>query len=208
MTSTLETDIAWLAGIVDGEGCFTLKRPIVRLSGARKGSNTSYQCWLVLCNTSKAMMDRVVRIYADLGVEHPKMRKVWKGSKATRWQYWIHVQKKHELLKITEILRPYLVAKRLEAEVVAWFLRRACQEKAYHPTHLDIAMLETLSPLKKAGGEAPVEVADLLREVIPSQAELGIYYSQKSKKGSEGVETRAVSSTDNPPHECPTPQMH
>lgn len=208
MTSTLETDIAWLAGIIDGEGCFTLKKPIVRLSGARKGDFTSYQCWLVLCNTSKAMMDRAVEIYAKLGVEHPKMRKVWKGSRATRWQYWLHVQKKHELLKITEILRPYLVAKRMEAEVVAWFLRRACQEKSYRPAHLDRAMLETLPLLKKTGGEAPAEVADLLRAVIPSQAELGIYFPLGYKKGSEGVETRAVSSTDNPPHECLISHVH
>jgi hypothetical protein len=205
MSLVAETDLAWLAGIVDGEGCFSLKRPIIRQT-YQPGKRTSYQLWLVICNTSKSMIDRISKILDAAGVEYPKVRKVWKGKRATRWQYWIHVQKKHALLKITEALLPHLTAKRTEAEVVAWFLRRACRERCYRPTQLDVAVLGTMSQLKKNGGEAPADVIDILREVIPNQADSGT----PSPGGweSEGVETRAVSSTDNPPHECPTPQFH
>lgn len=199
-----ETDLAWLAGIVDGEGCFSVKRPIVRKT-YMKGKRTSYQLWLVICNTSKPMMDRIAQILTDNGVGHKALRKVWKGTRATRWQWWLEVQRKHELLKITELLLPHLTAKRDEAHVVAWFLRKACQVKAYKPSTFDRAALEVMHEIKMNGGEAPVEVREFLREVIPSQAALG---DRVSDQGAEGVEARAVSSTDNPPQECPAASLN
>jgi hypothetical protein len=204
MTSSA-TDLAWLAGIVDGEGCFSVKRPIVRQNGKRQGSRTSYQIWLVICNTSKPMMDRISQILADHGVAHKKMRKVWKGVKATRWQWWLEIQRKHELLKVTELLLPHLTAKKDEAHVVVWFLSKACQVKQYHRTPFDQLVLETMSTIKKNGGEAPAEVREFLREVIPSQAVPG---DRASVQGTEGVEARAVSSTDNPPQECPAASLN
>lgn len=205
MTSKSATDLAWLAGIVDGEGCFSVKRPIVRQSGKRQGSRTAYQIWLVLCNTSKPMMDRVSQILTDHGVGHKAMRKVWKGKRATRWQWWLEVQRKHELLKITELLLPHLTAKRDEASITVWFLSKACQVEHYYRTPFDQAVLESMSAIKKNGGEAPAEVREFLREVIPSQAVPG---DRAIDQGTEGVEARAVSSTDNPPQECPAASLN
>ncbi len=41
---TKETDIAWLAGIVDGEGCFSIKNPVRRSKprGRNDGHRKSY----------------------------------------------------------------------------------------------------------------------------------------------------------------------
>jgi len=192
--STSETDIAWLAGIVDGEGCFSVKRG----RGARA---SAHQLWLVICNTSETMIKRVERILVANGVEFPPVRKVWKGERATRWQWWIHVQKKHALLKVTGLLLPHLTAKRDEALVFAWFLRRACAVKKYKSTLFDKAALDALSAVKRNGGEAPAEVRELLREVIPSQAVQGDRLVDD--QGTEGVEARAKTSTSNSLHECP-----
>ena len=194
-----EKDIAWLAGIVDGEGCFAVKRPIVRQT-YQKGKLTSFQVWLVVCNTSEPMMRRMVAILDALGVEYPAMRRVWKGKRATRWQFWVHVQKKHALLRITDALLPHLTAKKDEAEVVAWFLRRACAVKAYRPTPLDRLALESLSQIKRNGGEAPAEMRELLREVIPSQAAAGRAIEHGA---AEGVEARIVSPDNKRSQECP-----
>jgi hypothetical protein len=198
-----DTDIAWLAGIIDGEGCFSIKRPIVRKSGERVGYKTCYQVWLVVCNTSEPMIERVRSILEAAGIKHQPIRKVWKGDKATRWQWWIHIAKKRELLRATELLLPHLTAKKVEAEVVAWFLRRACKKSVYRTTHLDRAVLDALSLVKRNGGEAPAEVAELLRAVIPSQAVSGD--RMPSDQETEGVETRSVSPNNNPTHECPAP---
>jgi len=190
-----ETDIAWLAGIVDGEGCFSVKRPVQRGNGRRK-----HQVWLVICNTSRSMMDRAQKIMTGLGAKTPPMRRVWKGAKATRWQYWLNLCGKDDLLHVTKCLLPHLTAKRVEATVVVWHLERACAVRAYKNTPIDIAMLESLSLVKRNGGEAPAEVANLFREVIPSEATEGT--------GSvERVETRGPSPNSNDPQERPAPAV-
>jgi hypothetical protein len=201
-----DTDIAWLAGIIDGEGCFSVKRPIRRKSGVRKGYKTSYQVWLVLCNTSLPMMERTTRILREVGISHQPIRKVWKGKKATRWQYWLHIAKKKEVLRATEFLLPHLTAKADEAKVVVWYLRRACQVSVYRTTPLDRAMLDSLSVIKRNGGEAPAEIRQMIREVIPSQAVSGADVAVGVE--TEGVETRSVSPNDNLTHECPAAQFH
>lgn len=200
------SDIAWLAGIVDGEGCFTVKRPIKRKSGKRQGNVTSYQLWMVICNTSRAMIDRVARVLAKAGVQHQPVRRVWKGKKATRWQFWIHVARKHDLLRLTEILLPHLTAKRDEAEIVIWYLKRACLDQQHRTTPVEMAVLDSMSKIKRNGGEAPAEIAAMLREVIPSQAVPG--HRLADGVGAEGVETRSVSPNDNPTQECPATTVH
>jgi hypothetical protein len=196
---TNQTDIAWLAGIADGEGCFSVKRP--------SRSVHSFVLWFVLCNTSLPMMERVARILKDAGVAHAPMRKVWKGDRATRWQYWINVSRKHELLKLTELLLPHLTAKKCEGEIVAWFLRKACAPNAkyknYHQTDLDRAVMSTMSAIKRNGGEAPPEAEELLRAVIPSEAFFGHHEASGVEK--ERVETRSLSPNNNATHECPAP---
>lgn len=206
MTKISETDLAWLAGIVDGEGCFSVKRPIVRQGAHRTGKRTSYQLWLVICNTSEPMMLRVKSIFDALGVEGAKPRKVWKGKKATRWQHWLEIARKHELLCVTQALLPHLTAKRDEALVVEWFLKRACAVKNYKPTSLDRLALESMASIKRNGGEAPAEIVELLREVIPSQVVSGDHIAGGQE--TEGVETRSVSPNDNPTQECPATALH
>ena len=197
-------DIAWLAGIIDGEGCFSVKRPIVRQSGKRVGYKTSYQVWVVLCNTSKAMVERAAQILDGLGVHYQPIRRVWKGKNATRWQYWLHVARKDDVLRLTEALLPHLTAKRCEAEMVSWFLKRACQKPSYMTTVLDRTVLDAMAAVKRNGGEAPAEIRELLREVIPSQASAG---HREIGEAPEGVETRSVTPKDNPTHERPAPSV-
>lgn len=205
MTKVSEADLAWLAGIVDGEGCFSVKRPIVRKS-YQPGKRTSYQLWLVICNTSEPMMRRVKAIYDALGVTGAKPRRVWKGKKATRWQHWLEVAQKHELLRVTQAILPHLTAKRDEARIVVWFLNRACAAKSYKPTSLDRLAMESMAAIKRNGGEAPAEIRELLREVIPSQAVSGDRSAGDLE--TEGVETRSVSPNDNPTQECPATNLH
>lgn len=113
-------------------------------------------------------MNRVCSIYDALGIGYQPMRKVWKGKGATRWQYWLHVARKSEVLKLTKALLPYLVAKKDEATIVEWFYSKACQSKQYHLTDLDAEMLDQLSIIKRNGGEAPEHVKRKMLEVIPS----------------------------------------
>lgn len=197
MTNT--SDIAWLAGIIDGEGCFSIKSP-VRFD--RKGRGC-HQVWLVLCNTNRPMVERAARIVESIiGAKPPTIRKVWKGVKATRHQYWLNLVAKRDLLLVTEALIPHLTSKWFEANVVAWYLKRACAVAMYRQTELDALVLKCLSATKRNSGEAPAEVLELLREVIPSEAFLAVGAADRRN---ERVETRGVSANDKPLHECPGP---
>jgi hypothetical protein len=153
------------------------------------------------------MVERAVDIVEGLGCKRPSIRRVWKGKKATRYQFWVNIVQKDDLLVVTEALLPHLTAKRVEAEVIAWFLRRACSARAYKRTELDRVVLCSLSAVKRCGGEAPAEIKDLLREVIPNEAFLSCERG-RSYDGNERVETRELSLNDNAPHECPTPVLH
>lgn len=144
------------------------------------------------------MVEKASRILKEAGIEHRPIRKVWKGVRATRWQYWLHVAKKEQVRKLAKLLLPYLIAKKDEAEIVIWYLDRACVDRAHKSTELERKMLDLLSIIKRNGGEAPAEIANRIREVIPSQATLG-------QSGVEGVETRSVSPNNNPIQECPAP---
>ena len=160
-----DIDLAWLAGIIDGEGCFTLKTPVFR---GEKNGYSPYTVWLVLCNTSEDMLIDTNNILKDLGVQIKPIRKVWKGKKATRWQYWIDVVRKHDLLKTTNALLPFLRSKRDEASIVSWFLTRSCQEKVYKRTELDIEVLKTLPALKANAGKTPPDLLQFLSDKVPA----------------------------------------
>lgn len=148
-------------------------------------------------------MQRVAEVLSAMGVKHPKMRRVWKGDRATRHQWWLHIARKQELRKAIMALLPYLVAKKDEAVVFAWFLEKSCAEKFYHCTALDLAILESLSEVKRNGGEAPAHVRKMWSEVIPSQAVSG--HRMVGGVETEGVETTRVTPKNTLAQECPAP---
>jgi hypothetical protein len=161
---------------------------------------------MVLCNTAPGMIYRCADIIEPVIGRRPRIRKVWKGERATRYQYWIELVKKSDLQAFTEAILPHLTAKRVEGEVAAWYLRRSCQARMYKQTALDIAVLKSLSVVKRNGGEAPAEVLDLLREVIPSEALEG-YRPGRSVGSGERVETSDLSPNNNDRHERPAPKL-
>jgi hypothetical protein len=204
-----ETDIAWLAGIIDGEGCFSVKNPVKTGKGRH-----CHQVWIVVCNTNMNMIVRVGNIIENLGCARPSIRKVMKDKVTThrRHQYWIHVARKVDVLRVAEAVMPHLTAKRIECAAVIWYFRRACKVKFYKQTALDKTVLTALSKVKGCSGEAPAEEYELLREVIPSEVFLSIVPTSVTPVGTQGknkrVETTQVSLNNNPAHECPTPKTN
>jgi len=198
MNNSFELDLAWLGGIVDGEGCFSHKNP------PRKTNKKCHALWFVLCNTSKPMVHRVSRILNECEVKFAFKPYVWKGSKATRGQLWIHVDNKAPLLKFTNLILPYLTAKKAEAFIAKWYLTRSCKDRAHKITQQELYMLCLFDEIKSNGGEAPEWIIKsmIAHEVIPNQAALG-YEPSLVHKDAEGLETSLVSSNNNPNQECP-----
>jgi len=109
-----ETDKAWLAGIVDGEGCITFHRN-------RSGSNKATPAFYV-CNTNETLMLKVVSILKSEGIEYYyRVRTKSEESKKNRgWKdvYSLRVSKIDSLTKFLLLIRPYLISKCQQSDLV------------------------------------------------------------------------------------------
>lgn len=100
-------EAAWLAGIFDGEGCISFTR-------RNKGSATP--C-VSVCNTSKSMIMKICMLYreceiafdvTDRLINHPTKKPI----------YVVRVSRLKSVIKLTDEIIPYLVNKRVQAELV------------------------------------------------------------------------------------------
>ena len=106
-----ETDKAYIAGIVDGEGCVTIYRR--KCKGTRTG--LFYTSGIVVVNTHKGVID-FCHQKTGLGtvcVEKKKTRN------RPAWRLSLQAKQALELL---EVIEPYLIVKKSQAEVLRRFV--------------------------------------------------------------------------------------
>lgn len=104
-------DLAWAAGLMEGEGSFTCY-PLKR-------RNNSYRVSVSMSMTDKDVLDTFCSV---IGVG--KVKGPYKGSKKPRYTW--EVQNFEECLKVSEMLLPYLHSRRQEA---AEKLINLCKER-------------------------------------------------------------------------------
>lgn len=192
-----ETDIAWLAGTVDGEGSLVLFKD--------KRANRGINCHVTMNMTDFATIDRVGMIFREIsGDRVPVREKRPLSGFSKRLQFVVDVSSKNGCLRTLKALLPYLVTKRLQAMLCIEILTRAVGVRKYQCSELDYAMMATVKALKHhdEGGETRTLALALLGQVTPSQA---VYGALSEGRQTEGVETRGVSSNNNPLHERPAP---
>jgi len=108
------TDLAWLAGIIDGEGTISIYKE------QRPANKSGYRYYSVveISNSNEGIINRLSAILPDSAVKmrankpKPNHKQVWKLKITRRWTKPV----------LTTIL-PYLVGKRKQAEVVLAFQR-------------------------------------------------------------------------------------
>lgn len=108
-----DIDLSWLAGFIDGEGCFYLGFNMTQDRGfSRKTMRTT----ILISNTSPYCMGKVTKVLCDNGVGfsniliRPKTNKKWSNS----LQLKISGHKRTE--KLSKLLLPYLTCKREQAK--------------------------------------------------------------------------------------------
>lgn len=196
--SVSETQIAWLAGLIDGEGCVHLA-----LHHGKVGITARVEIRM----TCQETINRAAEIIAALVREPPnRSHQYYKRESdwGTRVQWSLYVTKKSTVQCLLESLLPYLITKRLEAGVVLIYLSRACRVKQYRATEYDHMLRKLCSALKHGCGEAQADAEEILRasQVIPSQAGEG---AAKAAGSPEGVQASDPSPNGNDRHECPAP---
>ncbi len=131
-----ETDLAWAAGIVDGEGYIG-----TYLAHTRTGS--CYVLKLTVVNTDIRMLERFKLIF---GVGSISSKKVYASNHKPRWDYYVSSKKAQQVL---ELIQPYLVAKADQAEL-ALLSRKYIRQHGINTANLEMDAQADISRQLKA----------------------------------------------------------
>lgn len=104
-----ETDKAYFAGIVDGEGCISVRKATSRNCTWIRGS-------LHICMSNKPVLEYLASLAEEVGVlclcdDQRAKRNGWKPM-------WHWVMSTQQAAKILKIVLPYLRVKRVQAELL------------------------------------------------------------------------------------------
>lgn len=127
--SFIETERAYIAGIVDGEGSITINITRCRWSPLISVINTYEELidWLVPCfHTNKLPL---------------------KSPKGNRKRYVINVWKTWDVIAILEQIMPYLIVKKRSAELVLEFCKLKLFNLSGEPTSRDYEILKEIRTL-------------------------------------------------------------
>ncbi len=134
-----ELDIAWFAGVFDGEGC-------VSVTWGIKKRTAPPTVALVVTNTSALLIERVADVLRHIGVE-PLL--YYTKPKIGRPCCQMRVARKRDALIVAEVLEQYTTAKREELRIAIAYLKKSCQVRQYKVTDEDVAALESMSEIKR-----------------------------------------------------------
>lgn len=103
----MSLSLAWLAGILDGEGHITILK------------RTSYYVPSVgICNTNPVLINRVTEILDSEGIEYCVSLQERRKQANSKPAWYVMSQGKPRVLKYLGIVMPFLVAKAPQAELV------------------------------------------------------------------------------------------
>ncbi len=114
-----DVDLAWLAGIIDGEGCFSIYS-VTRIDAVMPSPSAN----LTITNSNRLLLDRCKKIFDELNIKYlyhdPK-----NGHQRGRRVMRIRVKNYSSMRKLIELILPFLVGKRDQASVMLEFVSRA-----------------------------------------------------------------------------------
>lgn len=113
----METEIAWAAGVIDGEGCFTLyKGKKLR----RRCVTLEYRLMFIVSMVHLPTVKKLHQIFKVGSIFRDKRKNVSKNKRASyRWQ----VNGGMQCAQFIPLILPYLFTKREEAEVALRFVK-------------------------------------------------------------------------------------
>lgn len=103
--------LAWLAGIIDGEGCILISI----------APNRSVQKWVKVENTDVRMVCEISRIYSDLGLQF-HFQLIRRINKKANMTLAINVNSWMGIKRLLESILPHLITKRRQAVKMLEFI--------------------------------------------------------------------------------------
>ena len=122
-----QTDLAWLAGFLDGEGTIGISRT------NHKNQKTPYLRPLVQApNTDRKAIDEMVRIIELVTGKKPSVCECNKGNENWSKAWRVKVSTQWELLLLIPAIIPYLILKKRQAELSLEFCKRKYARSTKH----------------------------------------------------------------------------
>lgn len=112
-----EVDLSYVAGVLDGDGSFSL----IKRKPRKEGESPIYYPMIQICNLSKNLMDFLVKKLG--GIVHTRKSRIGiDGSKRKEVYTW-NIQKSPMCLPFLELISPKLVVKKERAEFLKYFIK-------------------------------------------------------------------------------------
>ncbi len=130
--------LAYLAGIIDGEGSICAYKVYEKRYDANHLRNASFRCCLSICNTRKELTEWVDEHFSNLNHSKKHQRTIYKdnsslqksGKKCRKWIYEWLVQGDRMVDILTQTL-PYLVLKKEQAKLAIEFRKTFTEGRTF-----------------------------------------------------------------------------
>lgn len=114
----LETNKAWLAGIIDGEGCISIMK---------RGSN--FIPTVKIANTNETLINNCVKLLNEAGIEF-NLRYSDRGERKNAKPAWeLAMESRPRVIAFLNLIYPYLIAKKQQADLVLNWCGEARRKK-------------------------------------------------------------------------------
>lgn len=140
-------DIAWLAGILDGEGCFCVRR--VNVNRYASNPNGNLFIFVTVQAASIRMIDQMQRVYEGIGIKFKRYGPIKRGGKEV---FRIDVAKKVDVEKLLRAVARHLHVKDEEANTILRFFDKYPSHKNDFESTADERsnLVEIVKGLKRA----------------------------------------------------------
>jgi hypothetical protein len=141
-----KTDLAWLAGLVDGEGSigFYSHKEVLK----RKYHVVRYRPTLHIANTDCLIINEAEHIVQSILSLKPLPKITYKMQNKPRYHvcFMIRVQDKSNVLKVLEAIEPYLIGKKAQAQLLINMLKHHVKRARY--TRAELEVIDILKAMK------------------------------------------------------------
>lgn len=143
-----EKELAYLAGIIDGEGSIDIRS----LPPGKHRRNGSYSSLLCISNTNTLILDECVRIMRECEIPHYISKSKVNGNR--KQSYQIICAGPNRCFRCLWVIEPYLVGKKSQANLTMEFVwSRIGHTDKYHTpyTERELYIVQAIRQLNKKG---------------------------------------------------------
>lgn len=165
MDKTIDHRLAWLAGIIDGEGWIGFRLVRDNPSHAKRRSGKRFQAaawYIAVANTDEAMLVEIMSISAVVGAKwmfQPSIKRA--GNRKPQGRVTWHT--KRDCALVLWAILPFLVTKRAHADLMLQAIHHRqrqphCRKPGYVPADHDadfMAMSDQIREMNRRGIRAP-----------------------------------------------------